>query len=251
MFDKDLSNLEKDEDFINKNKDYYSSKMFTNSSDNSSHENYVDNAVERFSKIDNAKEYIDAYNEAYRRLNICYTTNRVRYGERFGEALARFYKDLWDRLVDLDNSIKGIHRTKVYSVLKGTKSQVEARKTEDIWRIVKPYLRGTGVRKIQMHEIQPQDFQIKNLSNDTRMGLKNFFSSNADVVESEIEKIKGTIFVIFDDNISGGATLSDICLQARNIGIKYIIPITFGEMQEKYNLGSGFQVNRPSKPWNF
>lgn len=102
-----------------------------------------------------------------------------------------------------------------------------------------------------MHRLQAQDFQIKNLSNDVRMGMKNYFVANADMVEKELNKIKGTIFVIFDDNISGGATLSDICLQAKQLGIDYIIPITFGEMQMKYNLGVGNQINKPTKSGHF
>jgi hypothetical protein len=102
-----------------------------------------------------------------------------------------------------------------------------------------------------MHRLQAKDFQIKTLSNDVRMGMKNYFASNLDVVQQEMEKIKGTIFVIFDDNISGGATLSDICMQAKQLGIEYIIPITFGEMQKKYSLGMGMQINKPTSGWNF
>lgn len=147
----------------------------------------------------------------------------------------------------MENNVKGIHRNKVYTTLKGTKSQVEARNTEEVWSIVKPYFRGSGIKSIPIHRLQPQDFQIKTFTNDVRMGMKNYFSSNADIVKQEMEKIKGTVFVIFDDNISGGATLSDICSQAKNLGIEYIIPITFGEMKTKYSLGRGRQVNMPSK----
>ena len=102
-----------------------------------------------------------------------------------------------------------------------------------------------------MRKLQAEDFQIKNLSNDVRMGMKNYFALNSELAKEEMEKIKGTIFVIFDDNISGGATLSDICMQAKQLGIEYIIPITFGEMQMKYNLGIGNQINKPSKSGRF
>ena len=251
LFKKDLSNLQKDEDFINKNKQYYNSRMFKSGVDNSTHEQYIDNELDRFSKIENVKPLIDDYNKAYIRLDRCYTVNRKQYGERFGESLARFYLDLYNKFVAIESSIKGIHRKNVYDALKGTKSQVEARKTADIWNIVKPYLRGTGVRPIPMHRLQPQDFQIKKLTNDVRMGLKNYFKVNPELVEQEMEKIKGTVFVIFDDNISGGATLSDICMQAKQLGIEYIIPITFGEMSKKYSLGPGYMVNTPTKNGNF
>ena len=58
-----------------------------------------------------------------------------------------------------------------------------------------------------------------------------------ELVKNELNKINGTIFVIFDDNISGGATLSDICYQCDQLGIKNIVPITFGVMNEKWTLG--------------
>ena len=251
LFKKDLSNLQKDKDFINKNKQYYNSRMFKSGVDDSTHEQYIDNELDRFSKIENVKPLIDDYNNAYIRLDRCYTINRKQYGDRFGEALARFYLDLYNKFVTIEGSIKGIHRKNVYDTLKGTKSQVEARKTADIWSIVKPYLRGTGARPIPMHRLQPQDFQIKKLTNDVRMGLKNYFKVNPELVEQEMEKIKGTVFVIFDDNISGGATLSDICMQAKQLGIEYIIPITFGEMNKKYSLGPGYMVNTPTKNGNF
>lgn len=251
LFKKDLSNLQKDEDFINKNKDYYSSKMFRSGNDNSTHEQYIDNELNKFDKIQSLKPLIDDYNTAYAQLDRCYTVNRKQYGDRFSEALARFYKNLFDKFIAIENSIKGMHRDKIYSALKGTKSQVEKRKTEDIWSIVKPYLRGSKIKSIPMHKLQLQDFQIKKLSNDVRMGMKNYFALNSELAKEEIDKIKGTVFVIFDDNISGGATLSDICLQAKQLGIEYIIPITFGEMQKKYNLGIGNQVNKPSKNGNF
>ena len=251
LFKKDLSNLQKDTEFIDKNKDYYKSRMFKGGDNDSSHEQFIDNELKRFSKIQSIKPLIDEYNDAFMKLDRCYIVNRKQYGDRFGEALAKFYKNLYDKFINIENAIKGLHREKIYSSLKGSKSQVEARKTVAIWEIVKPYLRGTGIKSIPMRRLQAEDFQIKYMSNDTRMGMKNYFSTNPEIVQQEMEKIKGTVFVIFDDNISGGATLSDICLQAKNLGIEYIIPITFGEMQMKYNLGPGNQVNKPTKSGRF
>lgn len=60
-----------------------------------------------------------------------------------------------------------------------------------------------------------ENFQIKSLTNDVRMGMKNYFGVNqdSDLVNKETEKAHETILIVFDDNISGGATLSDICMQ--------------------------------------
>ena len=82
-------------------------------------------------------------------------------------------------------------------------------------------------------------FEMKKLANPQRIGLKNMFSvtNNEKLFKTETEKLKNTILIIFDDNISGGATLSDICYQFNKIGVKNIIPITFGKMPEKTTFG--------------
>lgn len=251
LFRKNLSNLKKDEEFIEKNKEYYNSKMFNNANNDITHNQYIDKELARFSKVNEIKPLIDEYNIAFHKLNTCFVTNRKRYGENFGKALSKFYINLYEKFVAIEKMLGKMHRKNIYDKLKGSKPQIEAKKTKEVWEIVKPYLRGTGIKSIPMHKLQPEDFQIKNLSNDVRMGLKNYFMADADIVEKEMNKIKGTVFVIFDDNISGGATLSDICLQAKQLGIEYIIPITFGEMQKKYSLGIGNQINKPSKSGDF
>ena len=103
--------------------------------------------------------------------------------------------------------------------------------------------------RIDVVEIEKNDFQIKNLTNDTRMGLKNYFKAE-DNIDEEIKTLKNTVFVIFDDNISGGATLSDICLQCKKLGLEYLVPITFGEMRTKYTQGF-IQINKPTKSGKF
>lgn len=260
MFKKDLTNLQKDTDFINKNKDYYKSKMFKYNDDNTSHEQYLDKTLSDYQNTEsirqNVSKLIDEYNATYNQLDRCYTINRNKYGDRFPEALSKFYRNLYNKWLEITNALKqgrvnAVNSAQIFDTLKGTKSQVEARKTEDIWNIVKPYVRGTGMPKLPMHRLEAKQFQIKNLTNDVRMGMKNYFKDDAEVVKQEMEKITGTVFVIFDDNISGGATLSDICMQAKNLGIEYIVPITFGEMGQKYSFGVGRQVNKPTKSGRF
>lgn len=262
MFRKDLTNLQKDKDFIKKNKDYYQGQMYKYGDDATTHEQYVDKTLRDYSNTEtirnNVRKLIDEYNAIYNQMDRYYLTFYKNPTKNFQETLAGHYKNLFDKLTQINDALKqgrkvAISASQIYDTLKGTKSQVEARKTDNIWNLVKPYFRGkgTGVTKIPMHRLEIKDFQIKNLSNDTRMGMKNYFASNNEIVQQEMEKINGTVFVIFDDNISGGATLSDICMQAKNLGIEYIIPITFGEMQMKYNHGIGKQINKPSKTGRF
>ena len=142
-----------------------------------------------------------------------------------------------------------------YSQIKYAKGPSIDKRSQNIWKLVTPILGKTFMNKnnnencIDIVEIRPENFQIKNLTNDTRMGLKNYFKLQ-DVADDEIKRIQNTVFVIFDDNISGGATLSDICYQCKKIGINYLVPITFGEMRTKYSQGP-LQVNKPSKNGRF
>ena len=251
MFAKEQRNIKADDDFMRKNSSYFDDKMFMNDRNGISHRDYVYQTVSKLNQVGKIKELIEKYNEAYAKLDRCYLVNRKAYGDRFPEALAKFYKNVADILDEINDNLQydGGKMNIPYEKLKGTKTPSEKRKTEDIWRIVKPFFRGTGQKPIVMHRLQIEDFQIKNLTNDTRMGMMDYFTTNMEVAKREMEKIKGTVFVIFDDNISGGATLSDICYQSRKLGIKYIIPITFGEMEEKYNLGHGTLVNKPKGKW--
>lgn len=260
LFRKDLTNLQKDNEFIKKNKDYYQSKMYKYGDDSTTHEQHVDKALNDYSNSEairnEIRRLVNEYNIIYNQMDKYYLTFYKNPTKTFQQTLAEHYKKLYDKFNEINQTLKqgrkrAIESDTMYKALQGTKSQVEARKTDNIWKLVKPYFRGTGVGKLTMHRLEPKDFQIKNLSNDTRMGMKNYFSSNADVVKQEMQKIKGTVFVIFDDNISGGATLSDICYQAKQLGIEYIVPITFGEMQMKYNHGIGKQITKPSKSGRF
>lgn len=91
------------------------------------------------------------------------------------------------------------------------------------------------VNGIVIGEMEPVDYQIKRIYNDSRMGLKNLYKLNPNELEKAENQLKGNILVIFDDNISGGATLSDICLHFKEMGVQHIIPITFGRMKTQWD----------------
>lgn len=93
-------------------------------------------------------------------------------------------------------------------------------------------------------------FQIKSMPNQIRMGLKNFYSPNQSVFEKEKEKMEGAIVVVFDDNVSGGATLSDVCYQLQQIGVEYQVPITLGKMATSYRKGI-YTLNQPKNDFNY
>ena len=247
MFKKSQDTIKADEDFMNKNGSYFNDKMFAKGNNSISHRDYVYNTVSKINQTGKIKKLIEKYNISYDRLYRCFKNNRRQYGERFPEALAKFYGETAEILKEIENELyySGGRMNIPYEKLKGTKSPSEIKNTQEVWQIVKPFFRGTGQKPIVMHRLQIDDFQIKNLSNDTRMGMMDYFSTNDEFTQQELEKTRGTVFVIFDDNISGGATLSDICYQAKKLGIKYLIPITFGQMAAKYTLGQGNVVNKP------
>ena len=252
MFKKEEENIKADDDFMNKNSDYFDSRMFATGKDNITHREYVYKTVSKYKQIAKIKKLIEKHNVAQDRLYRCFKVNRKKYGERFAENLARFYKEVADILSEIEKNLYyiGGRMNTPFEKLKGTKTPSEKANTEEMWKIVKPFFRGTKQKPIPIHKLQLDDFQIKNMTNDTRMGMMDYFSTNDDITQKELEKTMGTVFVIFDDNISGGATLSDICYNARKLGIKYIIPITFGEMATKYTLGPGKVVNKPLNAWN-
>lgn len=249
LFKKDLSNLQKDHDFINKNKEYYDSAYYKSfSGDNRSHEDLIDDSLRKMKELYSGQDQalIDEYNMWVNRV---LTSYRAKVAPK---TIAKNYQ----RLVDVKNKIRAkigrVHWDKVFKQIKYAKGPSIEGRTKAIQNIVASILGKTYIsnqaNQLEIVEIRPQDFQIKNLTNDLRMGMRNYFKPK-DNIEEELKKINGTVFVIFDDNISGGATLSDICYQAKQLGIKYIIPITFGQMREKYTIGK-LSVNKP-QGWNY
>ena len=274
LFVKDLRNLQKDTDFISKNQDYFNSPLSNTKGNNQSVNTYLDSDISRYKALEPARKYIEEMTRLAKALVVRLYNLRSSYkdedrnNQRMINAMVEDYKKYYEYYllcnnISYENSVTGdrrtIHMDKFAEQLKYSKDpQIEIR-SHDVWSVVKPYLRGqrNPVNGKPYVEIPLQgwvykNFQIKNLTNGERMGLRNYYSPNEDteLVERELEKIKGTVFVIFDDNISGGATLSDICYQAKSLGIEYIIPITFGRMNEKWTIGM-VPLNKPKNGFTY
>ena len=133
------------------------------------------------------------------------------------------------KIAKYDNPVVGrtsqVEMDSIATLLKYSKGPSIEKRSIELWNIVKPYVRGevspvTRMRYgvIDLAYYDPKKFEIKTFTNGERMGLKNMYTindENPELVQQELEKIKGTVFIIFDDNISGGATLSDICQQCK------------------------------------
>lgn len=260
LFYKDTSNIQRDNDFIEKNKEYYNSEMSQVAGYKKPVLSFLDTAVNRNHAMQEFDRFINGLNECTKQM--LQTLNNYKNGPSKGsqttlKTLAwtyRYYCDIMDQSVKIctyNDAVRGvedaqIHFNKIANQKKYSKNASIEKRTEIIWEFIKntPYIRGqrspiTGKpytkREINYWEYTP--FQMKSLSNGERMGLKNFFSIDTNVLQQEIKRIQGTLFVIFDDNVSGGATLSDICLQAKKAGIQNILPITFGQMGVKWEKG--------------
>ena len=248
LFEKDLTDLQKDTDFINKNKEYFNGRYYQNGGDDKTHIDVMNDKIRNFKNVSAAQEesLVNNYNTWVKKVILSYR-NRVS-----PERLALNYKNLISAKDAIRQKLGKSRWKTAFSQIKYAKGpSVEAR-TQEIWNIVTPILGKAFMsqekNRIEIVEIRPENFQIKNFTNDVRMGLKNFYKAQ-EGIEDELARIEGTVFVIFDDNVSGGATLSDICYQAKKVGIKYIVPITFGQMRTKYTNGP-LKINAPDK-WNF
>lgn len=277
---KDTSNLEKDTDFIDKNRDYYNSERWQTGGNGGSHMQAVDNDLNRLSRLESVKAEIDKANEFTKIENrkqtgsllsqLNYVSARLNNPEKYGAPTLKSIKKLYDLYIGYQEAVKNItiageyydtiahkyhkpHLKKVAEAIKYSKGPSIEGRAQRILQILKEYnmTNGLPVKPYDICMWQPANFQIKKLGNDSRMALKNYFSINNDSSEAELKNTDNSIVVIFDDNISGGATLSDICYQLQKIGVKYMIPITFGKMRTSYSQGIGQVINKPENGFNY
>lgn len=262
LLKKDLSKLEKDEEFIGKNNQYYNDRYSNQMPKSVTHINYVDREYNRFSAITNAQNNIDEANKLAKQLIQKYYTRKETNTPKFYEKLNNLFVSYMEAVNNIvktanyfdtvSNKNSSVHLAKIAKAIKYSKGPSIEERTNEIYDMLKGqgYLKDVPRTKLtQVCYWEPVNFQIKNLSNDVRMALKNYFQPNNDeaLVNDQLNDTENNVFVIFDDNISGGATLSDICNQLKKLGIKYIVPITFGKMRESWNSRT-IVVNKP-KNW--
>lgn len=279
---KDTRNLEKDTEFIEKNKEYYSGRYYSdvdkmNKNNYSTVEQNVDSQIERTKKINELRWCAKMLDESatelinlYYRYNVTVKTNDEKKINNVVQQMLKAYrqyygcyeylnKELKNGYHDENGKLTDIYRSSLVEPIKSTKGPSVEKRTEAIWSVLKPYFRNNKsditnapFKSIPIYQYKELPFQIKTLSDPVRMGVRNIYNPNEDeeFVKKEVEKTLGTVFVIFDDNISGGATLSDICYQLKKLGIEHIIPITFGQMSKKTTDKGVAKINTPKNGYN-
>lgn len=72
-----------------------------------------------------------------------------------------------------------------------------------------------------------KNWQIKSIDDKERKSIEGIFQINPQYQNMQY-KLKGKHVVIFDDNLSSGATLDDVCLTLQSMGVASIMPFTLG-----------------------
>lgn len=268
ILNKDTSELKKDEDFISKNQEYYNSRRSTMDRLPGTHMQALNTDINRLKSKNAIIPYINEINQTFNELYTSYHAlkQRMANGQNIRQSsiqkiadLYNHYYELFDKIIETAtyfNEITGKQQKQLasyngedmlYQQLKGSKPASINARTEELRNFLKGYIdKNNKYKDIGICQWQPVDFQIKKFTNDSRIALQNMFKFNDEKLKDEIEQIKNTILVIFDDNISGGATLSDICYQYKKLGITHIIPITFGKMKETWG-----GINKPENGFNY
>ena len=65
------------------------------------------------------------------------------------------------------------------------------------------------------------------MDDKTRRAIEGLFTINPQYLSLQ-NKLRGKTIILFDDNISSGATMDDLCLLLQRYGVANIIPITLG-----------------------
>lgn len=269
---KSMKNITIDKKFINKNKEYYSQIRFKSGNvDDRTHLNDVNNTLSQLKSYSNIDVKINTTNEIVKQILDCFyqVNNKLKQDKltedlviRLGELFEQYQSSVQDIVAAsewFDEVSEKTHIRRLSTIakaLKRSKPESIDKRTDFVYELLKSYglLNGNYKNKIQKIQYwEPINFEMKKLGNDVRMALMGYFDKNEDdeLVQTEIDKTIGNVVVVFDDNISGGATLSDICLKLQSLGVKYIIPITFGKMRESYNQGMNIRINAPEGGFNF
>ena len=72
-----------------------------------------------------------------------------------------------------------------------------------------------------------KNWQIKSIDDKERRSIEGIFTINPKYKDIQY-KIAGKHVIIFDDNLSSGATLDDVCLALQALGVASIMPFTLG-----------------------
>lgn len=104
--------------------------------------------------------------------------------------------------------------------------QQQVKNYEDEIALQRAHMRGRdGTYNKNTGEVK--DWQIKTIDDRDRKVIEGMFEINPQYLELK-SKLQGKSIILFDDNISSGATLDDLCCVLKMYGVANIIPLTLG-----------------------
>jgi hypothetical protein len=106
-----------------------------------------------------------------------------------------------------------------------TDKKNEIKAIEELIKIRRHNFGRRGKDKTKDENGRAKKFEIKSLDDKHRRSIEGLFVINPKLKDMRL-KLKGKHVVVFDDNISSGATLDDICLELQKWGVASILPIT-------------------------
>ena len=89
--------------------------------------------------------------------------------------------------------------------------------------IMKELRKGKGKTSGRNREVK--SFDIDSIEERKRRSIEGLYNINLNLKEIRLD-LKGKHIVVFDDHISSGATLDEICLELKRYGVASILPIT-------------------------
>lgn len=148
--------------------------------------------------------------------------NQLRHDIENWQKDADIYKDRL-RVDELKDSIayKLGKRGRPSKEIMRVKEEIKA--LEELIRIKRKGRKGRD--KTIDSEGRAKNFEIKSIEDRRRRSLEGLFGINPKLNGIQ-QNLKGKHIVVFDDNISSGATLDDICLELQKYGVASILPIT-------------------------
>lgn len=101
--------------------------------------------------------------------------------------------------------------------------KAEIKAIEDLIKVMRKGRKGRD--KTKDANGRAKNFEIKSIEDRRRRSIEGLFEINPKLNGIQ-QDLKGKHVVIFDDNISSGSTLDDICLELQKYGVASILPIT-------------------------
>lgn len=132
-------------------------------------------------------------------------------------------RDLRRKIQELEDYIIGVKTGRKRG--RPTKEFTDKEKLLSTYKDQIPLLRKRGRDSTVDKNGNVKEFQIKSLDDRDRRSIEGLFEINPSMNGIQ-QKLAGKNVIVFDDNISSGATLDDICLILKRYGVNSVIPIT-------------------------